>query len=76
MTNSESAGGRRGAGLLAKLGLLLLWVAFSLALGEIALRILWHNPYAKEVPDHVLKIRMQHPHPSAPPDRPAGATHP
>ena len=62
MTNSESAGGRRGAGLLAKLGLLLLWVAFSLALGEIALRILWHNPYAKEVPDHVLKLRMQHPH--------------
>ena len=28
---------------------------------EIALRVLWHNPYRNESPDHMLQLRIQHP---------------
>lgn len=42
---------------------LILAVATIVALGaaEIALRIVWHNPYRHEAPDHVLKLHMHHP---------------
>ena len=33
----------------------------GLSLCELGLRLLWHNPYRRESPDHVLKIRMNHP---------------
>jgi lysophospholipase L1-like esterase len=43
----------------------LLLLGFSLflglGLGEVALRLLWHNPYRNESPDHVVKIQIHHP---------------
>ena len=33
----------------------------TLGVCELGLRLLWHNPYHRESPDHLLKIRMQHP---------------
>jgi hypothetical protein len=42
---------------------LVLFLATFVALGvsELCLRFLWHNPFRYESPDHLLKIRMQHP---------------
>ncbi len=33
----------------------------ALVAAEVLLRVVWHNPYRHESPDHVLKLRMQHP---------------
>ena len=33
----------------------------TLGVAELGLRLLWHNPYRRESPDHLLKILMQHP---------------
>ena len=44
-----------------KLLVLLCALLLGLGLGEIALRIAWHNPYAREAPDHLIKLRIQHP---------------
>ena len=43
--------------------LVLVTVAFVLAwlFCEFTLRMIWHNPYRDELPDHILKIRMHHP---------------
>jgi GDSL-like Lipase/Acylhydrolase family len=33
----------------------------TLGASELGLRLLWHNPYRHESPDHLLKIRLNHP---------------
>ena len=33
----------------------------TLGMAELGLRALWHNPYRRESPDHLLKLRMHHP---------------
>lgn len=40
---------------------LLLAIVFSLGIGELALRFLWHNPYRHERPDSLLRLRIHHP---------------
>jgi hypothetical protein len=34
--------------------------ALALAIGEVGLRVAWRNPYRAELPERVLRIRMQH----------------
>lgn len=33
----------------------------ALVAAEVLLRIVWHNPFRHEAPDHVVNLRMQHP---------------
>lgn len=40
---------------------LFLATLFTLGASELGLRFLWHNPFRYESPDHLLKIRIQHP---------------
>jgi len=40
--------------------LLLVSTCFALLAAEVALRCCWHNPYANESPDRVVKLRMLH----------------
>lgn len=47
--------------LFARLQLTLISVLLSLAAGEVCLRLLWHNPYRQERPDHLLKVALHHP---------------
>jgi lysophospholipase L1-like esterase len=35
---------------------------FALAVGEIFLRLSWHNPYRNELPDLWVPVRVHHPH--------------
>jgi hypothetical protein len=49
------------SGRTARLLLLAVATLFALAVAEVALRIVWHNPYRNEVPDNLLKLRMHHP---------------
>ena len=39
----------------------LLSTGLALLASELALRVIWHNPYRMEHPDHVLKLRIHHP---------------
>ena len=39
----------------------LLATGLALLASELALRVIWHNPYRMEHPDHVLKLRIHHP---------------
>lgn len=57
LAEADAKGSRRRAVLLLAAGSVLA----ALLLGEIVLRVVWHNPYAGESPDHVLKLRVQHP---------------
>lgn len=43
-----------------RLGWLLLAGLVVLGIGELVLRVTWHNPYASERADHVVKLRVQH----------------
>lgn len=36
-------------------------VVAALVMWEIGLRLIWHNPYRTEAPDHILKLRIHHP---------------
>ena len=40
---------------------MLFGIGIALGLCEAALRLLWHNPYATEMSDEILKIRLHHP---------------
>ena len=33
----------------------------ALAIGETGLRLLWHNPYRHESPDHLVRLKKHHP---------------
>ena len=37
-----------------------LGILVTLVLSELGLRLLWHNPYHRESPDHLLKVRLHH----------------
>jgi len=41
---------------------LLLAILVTLGASELGLRLLWHNPFRHESPDHLLKLRIHHPH--------------
>ncbi len=41
---------------------LLLAILVTLGVSELGLRFLWHNPFRHESPDHLLKLRIHHPH--------------
>src|SRR5262245_48024822 len=41
---------------------LCLATVITLGVAELGLRLVWHNPFRSEAPDHLLKIRMHHPH--------------
>ena len=41
--------------------LLLLSIVFAFGIGELALRLIWHNPYRHEHPDSLLRLRIHHP---------------
>lgn len=36
-------------------------IVATLGVGELALRLCWHNPYRLELPDNLLRLRIHHP---------------
>ena len=48
---------RRTAKILA----ILIVAVVTVAVVELGLRALWHNPYRNESPDHILKLPLHHP---------------
>lgn len=46
---------------LAKVLVVVLATLVALGAGELVLRIAWHNPYRRETPDHVIKLKKHHP---------------
>jgi lysophospholipase L1-like esterase len=56
-----------------RMALVLIAISFagSALLAEVALRLLWTNPYRTERPDHVLELRIDKPNRSLPVDRSA-----
>jgi GDSL-like Lipase/Acylhydrolase family len=57
--NSNSSPGAQGR---KKVLTLCLATVIALGLAEVGVRLVWHNPFRYEAPDHLLKIRMHHPH--------------
>jgi lysophospholipase L1-like esterase len=55
--------------VFAKLLLATASAIVALLLLEVALRVVWDNPYARELPDRVLALSMQHAHANLPIDR-------
>jgi hypothetical protein len=54
--------GRRTLPGRVKLALaVMLGILAGLVVSELALRLLWHNPYRLEFSDHVIKVRIHHP---------------
>ncbi len=45
----------------AKLLIVLLATFVALVASEIVLRLVWHNPYRHESPDHLVKLKFHHP---------------
>jgi lysophospholipase L1-like esterase len=60
-TASRTHDGRRRPGLLAKLALFLASLVVAVVVGEVLLRLAWHNPYVDEPADRIVRLRMQHP---------------
>lgn len=58
--NAHSVAPMKKVSLRFKLAVLAVSVIVALILGEIALRLFWHNPYRAESPDRVVRLRMQH----------------
>ena len=56
--SSPSPGAQGWRNVLA----LCLAIVIALGLAELGLRLVWQNPFRYEAPDHLLKIRMHHPH--------------
>src|SRR5688500_9278916 len=44
-----------------RLGVAVAAVIAATCVCEAVLRVLWHNPYRHELPDHVLKLPFNHP---------------
>lgn len=43
-----------------KLALVLMSTLLALLAAEVVLRVVWHNPYASEKSDRIVKLRLQH----------------
>ena len=59
MSNSRESAPKPS--LLAKFLLLAGALLVAIVLGEVGLRVIWHNPYTAEKPDRLLKLSLQHP---------------
>lgn len=56
----DSVGGRQTRALAPRVALAAATLLLMFALGEVALRVAWHNPFDNEDPDHLIKLRIQH----------------
>lgn len=62
--SERSQNGSRSSGIppgVMKLVVLCLACVVTFVLVEVGLRLVWHNPFANEQPDRLLKLRIQHP---------------
>ena len=59
--SGRSAAGIAGRDYLRKALVLGIATLATLLVCEFGLRLLWHNPYRRESPDHLLKLRIHHP---------------
>ncbi len=60
-STDQSEAPRKPIALRRKLAMLGLAFFCCLLVAEVGLRIVWHNPYRDETPDHLLVLPIQHP---------------